>query len=109
VNLTASISAERIMSSGGTESICWSTSKGRDCRQESAKREFRESRMQTERAMVSRGMQARARMAWICGIEGAVRDAEEGMRLERWRAGPSRVGSRISLCAENKEDGEMGS
>lgn len=66
-------------------------------RQQAAKREVRLSRMQTARASVSRGRAARERRVWTREKEGGTRDAAEGMRLERWIAGPGMesVGSRL--------------
>jgi len=71
--------------------------RGMERRQEAAKREVRLSRMQTARASVSRGMAARERRVWTREKEGETRDAAEGMRLERWIAGPGMksVGSRL--------------
>lgn len=57
--------------------------RGNDCRQVRAKREFRESRMQTARAMVSSGRAARVRIAWTRGTEAVVKEVEEGIRLVR--------------------------
>jgi hypothetical protein len=81
------------------ESICGRCSKesekgvggelsGQAWRHASAKREFRESRMQTARAMVSSGRSARVRIAWTRGTDGVVREVEEGIRFVRWMAGP---------------------
>lgn len=81
------------------ESTCGSSSKeaengrggvlrGQDSRNANAKRELRESRMQTARAMVSSGRLARVRIAWTRGTEGSVREVEEGIRFVRWMAGP---------------------
>jgi hypothetical protein len=94
VNFTARIIAERGRSSGRMESMCGFCSeagvlRGQDCRQERAKRELSESRMQTASAMVSSGRAARVRIAWTRGTEGVVREVEEGMRFVRWIAGPS--------------------
>jgi hypothetical protein len=90
--------AERMRSSGCMESICGFSLKevegrsgvlsGQDCRHDRANREFRESRMQTARAMVSSGREVRVRIAWTRGVEGVVREVEEGIRFVRWIAGP---------------------
>jgi len=39
--------------------------------------------MQTAKAMVSRGREARVRIAWMRGVEGSVRETEEGIRFVR--------------------------
>ena len=62
--------------------------RGQEWRNERAKRELRESRMQTARAMVSRGRLARVRIAWTRGVEGRVREVAGGIRFVRWIAGP---------------------
>jgi hypothetical protein len=62
--------------------------RGQFWRQVKAKREFSESRMQAARAMVSTGGLARVRIAWTRGMEGVVREVEEGMRFVRCTAGP---------------------
>lgn len=64
---------------------------GNDFRKESAKRVFRESRMQTARAIVSNGSAARVRRAWTSEADGAVRDTEVGIRFVRWIAGPGDI------------------
>ena len=97
-NLTARIRAARTISSGWTESMCCFDillsmglkDPGNDCevrgqpfRHCKAKREFSESRMQTARAMVSRGRSARVRIAWTSGTEEVVREVDEGIRFVR--------------------------
>lgn len=57
--------------------------RGQPCRNASANRELRESRMQTANAMVSRGRSARARIDWTRGTLAGVNEVEEGMRLVR--------------------------
>lgn len=71
------------------EVICGSgVLRGRPFRHCNAKRGFKESRMQTAKAMVSRGRETRVRIAWMRGVEGSVRETEEGIRFVRWIAGP---------------------
>ncbi len=103
-NLTAKIRAERTMSSGCMESICCSETPssmvpndgGRRCkvngqpfRHCNANLVFRESRMHTASAIVSRGRSARVRIAWTSGTKGFVKEVEEGIRFVRWIAGPA--------------------
>jgi hypothetical protein len=38
--------------------------------------------------MVSSGREVRVRIAWTRGVEGVVREVEEGIRFVRWIAGP---------------------
>lgn len=45
--------------------------------------------MHTARATVSMGKFARLRMACTRGTEAVAREADEGMRLTRWMAGPA--------------------
>lgn len=61
---------------------------GRDMRNLRENLASSESRMQTARAMVSRGRAARERMVWTREVEGAVTEAPGGCRLTRWTAGP---------------------
>lgn len=95
------MSAERIISSGLTESmwvirlaaaevmVCrllWVEEKvasGRLMRHLRENLASRESRMHTARAMVSSGRAARVMMACTRGIDGAVMDADGGWRLAR--------------------------
>lgn len=69
----------------------------------SAKREFKESRMQTARARVSRGRLARVRRAWTSGTDGDIRDVDDGMRFVRCIAGPTSLGLRISPEVKNED------
>lgn len=64
--------------------------RGHDRRQCRANLAPRLSRMQTAKATVSRGRSARLRMAWTRGTEATDSEADEGMRLTRWIAGPAR-------------------
>ena len=57
--------------------------RGRERRQETAKRELRLSRMQAARAMVSRGRFALDRRDWARGVEVERREAAQGIRLVR--------------------------
>lgn len=74
--------------SGGGDEEGLGVSMGQPRRQLSAKREFRESRMQAARASVSVGRSARVRIAWMKVVEGVMREVEEGIRFVRWIAGP---------------------
>lgn len=47
--------------------------------------------MHTARAIVSRGRLARVRIDWTVATDGVASEAEGGMRLTRWIAGPTRV------------------
>lgn len=96
-----------MMSSGATESMCvmseelaaevmvWrlegsgpTVARGRDMRNLRENLASRESRMQTARAMVSRGRAARERIVWTRVVEGPVTEAPGGCRLTRWTDGP---------------------
>lgn len=81
-----------MMTSGRTESMCCASrgreDRGSERRQRGAKRGVRESRMQAARARVSRGRLACVRRLWVRVGEGGRREAAQGMRLERYVAGP---------------------
>lgn len=104
-NLSAIVSAARMMISGNTESMCvgclgaegrvwrfdagWSWRfNGKESRQLRENLESKESRMQTARAMVSIGRPACANICCTAGMDGVMNEAPGGSILARWAAGP---------------------
>lgn len=63
-------------------------SKGHDSRHARANFLPKLSRMHTARATVSMGKSARLRIACTTGTEAAAKEADDGIRLTRWTAGP---------------------
>lgn len=65
-----------------------------------------QSRMQTARATVSRGKLAFASIDWTIWTEAVANEADEGMRLTRWIAGPGYERCRVSAW-QLRQNGEM--
>lgn len=103
-NFKAKWAADKIKISGRTRSMCgasmcgasicavsmaelgWSSEQ--EDRHEREKRGVRASRMRAVRARVSAGRAARWRRVCTRVMEGSRREADGGIRLERWIAGP---------------------
>lgn len=72
-----------------TSSGCSGHDSGHDSRQVRANFVSRLSRMQTARASISMVRSALDSMAWTKGTDALASDADAGIRLTRWMAGPA--------------------